>query len=149
MAVRFTFGKTPTQSSRVPTETPFHDKGSLSGVSQPWIRHFQSMQAQMPFNPFAVAAALSPLTVDSIHNVLLINAGGGFTVQLGPSKSAPFSFYTVTNVSGGGAITILPNGTDTINGLASLTQTATQWRTTFLIPDGKTNWVAFSIAGGG
>jgi hypothetical protein len=151
VAVKFTTGKTPTQASRVPTETPFVDKGSLSGVNQSWIRHFQSVQAQQPFNPIAVAAAQSPLTVDAIHNVLFITTGGGaFSLILGPSKSSPFSFYVIVKAdAGGGAITVTPNGTDTINGGGPLALTPTQWRVTILIPDGNKNWSAFSVPGGG
>jgi hypothetical protein len=150
---RFTVAKSPTQITPVPLQTPFLDKTSPSGVAPTWIRHLQAVQAQQPMNPTFVAQALSPLTVDAIHNVLFISPAGAFTVQLGPSKSSPFSFYVIINATGGGAITILPDTmapiADTINGLASLMQVNAQWRVTILIPDGKSNWEAFSVAGGG
>jgi hypothetical protein len=148
MAVRFTTGKSPTQITPVPVSTKLLDPNTPTGVSMPWLKHFQAVQAQQPFNPTFVAASLSPLTVDAIHNVLFITTGGGFIVQLGPAKSSPFSMYLIVNADGGG-ITIRPNGTDTINGAGPIVQTAAIWRTTILVPDLKSNWLAFSIAGGG
>lgn len=151
MAVKFTIAKTPTQASRVPTETPLLQKGSLSGVSQAWIRHFQTIQEQQPFNPALIAAALSPLTVDAIHNVLFITTGGAaFNLILGPSKSAPFSIYVIVKADAGvGAITVTPAPGDTINAAGPLALTPTRWRVSIFIPDKNTNWSAFSIAGGG
>jgi hypothetical protein len=151
MAVKFTAAKTPTQASRVPTETPLLDKGTPSGVSQAWIRHFESTKQQQPFNPIAVVAALSPLIVDAIHNVLFITTGAAaFSLILGQSKSSPFSIYVIIKAdAGAGAITVSPAPGDTINGAGPLALTPTRWRATILIPDGNHNWEAFSIAGGG
>jgi hypothetical protein len=138
-----------TQAPRIPTETPFVDKNSQSGVSFAWIQALQALQTQKPFNPSPVS--VTPYIVGSVYNVTLVTTGAGaFTVNLGPSKGSPFSFYVVVKVDvGAGAITIKPKGADTINGAASVVQPATQWRVTVLIPDGKSNWVAFSLTGGG
>lgn len=151
MPVKFNSFKAPTQAPLINGATPFIDPKSKSGLSQIGIRTLQLLQAQQPLNPFAVLAAASPLIPDSIHNVYFITTGAGaFNVNLGPVKSSPFSLYVFIKAdAGAGAITLNPNGTDTINGGGSLAQTATQWRVTILIPDGKKNWSAFSIAGGG
>ena|ERR1700688_765334 len=149
MAVRVTALKTPTQAPIINGATQFIDSKSQSGLSQAGLRALQLLQAQMPFNP--IAANLSPLTVDSIHNVFFITTGGGaFSVKLGPSKSSPFSIYVLVKAdAGAGAITVTPAPGDTINGGGALALTATQWRVTILIPDSNKGWVAFSVAGGG
>lgn len=143
--------KAPTQAPLIPITTPFQDSKSASGVSFAWLQALQALQRQKPFNPILIAAALSPLTVDSAHNVLFVTTGAGaFSLILGPAKTSPFSMYVVIKAdAGAGAITITPNGIDTINGGGPLAQAATRWRTTVLIPDGKSNWVAFSVTGGG
>lgn len=149
--VKFTSTKSPTQAPLINGATPFIDKNSASGLSHIGLRTLQLLQAQQPFNPVAQAAASSPVTVDSIHNVLFITTGASpFSVKLGPVKSSPFSFYVFIKAdAGGGQITLTPNGTDTINGAGPLALTPTQWRVTILVPDGNKNWAAFSIAGGG
>jgi len=148
--VKVVTGKTPTQAPLINGATQFLDKSSASGLSIAGLRALQAIQAQKPFNPTLVPAALSPMIVDSVHNVLFITTGGApFSLILGPSKTSPFSMYIVIQADGTGVITVAPTGTDTINGAGILALTAAQWRATVLIPDGKSNWEAFSIAGGG
>lgn len=147
--VKFNTFKTPTQAPLITEATPFIDKNSKSGLSYTGLRTLQLLQAQQPFNPIAVTA--SPVIPDSIHNVLFITTGANpFAVNLGPVKTSPFSIYVFIKAdAGAGAITLNPNGADKINGAGPLALTPTQWRVAILIPDGKSNWAAFSIAGGG
>jgi hypothetical protein len=149
--VRFVPAKAPTQAPLITGATPFIDSKSPSGLSHTGLRTMQLLQAQQPFNPVAIAATLSPLTVDAIHNLLFITTGANpFSLILGPAKSSPFSVYVIVKAdAGGGAITVTPNGTDTINGAGPLALTPTRWRATVLFPDGNKNWEAFSVAGGG
>ena len=136
------------QSSRVPVETPFADPKSQSGISYAWLRFLQSLQSEQPFS--AVFASATPYLVGAQFNVVLVTTGAGaFTLNLGPAKSSPFSVYVIVKIdAGAGAITIKPNGADTVNGVASLTQPATQWRVSILVPDQKSNWIVFSLTGG-
>ena len=147
--VRFVSFKTPTQAPIINGATKFIDSQSTSGLSDTGLRALQLLQAQQPFNP--VVANVSPVTVDSIHNVLFVTTGANpFSVLLGPTKSSPFSAYVIVKAdAGAGQITVTPNGADTINGAGALPLTNTQWRVTILIPDGNKNWSAFSVAGGG
>jgi hypothetical protein len=149
--VKFIPFKTPTQAPLINAATPFIDKTSPSGLSHAGIRMLQSLQAQQPLNPIAVASAQSPLIVDAIHNVLFITTGAGaFSLILGQAKSSPFSVYVIIKAdAGAGVITVNPNGADTINGGGPLALTSAQWRATILITDGNKNWWAGSIAGGG
>jgi hypothetical protein len=149
---RFTqSARASTQAPLIPQTTPLLDKNAPNGVSFEWMQALQALQAQKPYNPVHISAVMTPLIVDSIHNVLFITTGpSAFTVQLGPAKSSPFSIYLIVKAdAGAGAITINPSGVDSINGAPSLVQLATQWRTTVLVPDNKSNWLAFSVAGGG
>ena len=151
MAVRFIKSKAPTQAPLITGATPFLDPKSPSGLSHVGIRTLQLLQAQQPLNPISEPATASPLTVDSVHNVLFITTGAGaFNLNLGPSKSSPFSIYVVIKAdAGAGAITVSPAPGDSINGGGPLALTPTQWRVTLLIPDGNHNWSAFSVPGGG
>ena len=136
------------QPPRVPIETKFADDKSQSGVSFPWQRFLQQLQAQKPFTPTFVSA--TPYLAGASFNVILVTTGAGaFSLNLGPAKSSPFSIYVIVKIdAGAGAITIKPNGTDTVNGAASLAQPATQWRVSIVIPDQKNNWIVFSLTGG-
>jgi hypothetical protein len=149
--VKFVAAKTPTQAPLITGATPFIDKTSPSGLSRVGIRTLQLLQAQQPFNPVAQAAASSPVTVDSVHNVLFITTGTNpFSVLLGPVKSSPFSIYVIVKAdAGAGQITVTPAAGDFINGAGTLALTPTQFRVTILIPDGNKSWEAFSVAGGG
>ncbi len=141
--------KNPTQAPIINGLVKIVDPSSQSGLTAAGLRALQLLQAQAPFNP--IAEKVSPVTVDSINNVLFITTGANpFTVNLGPVKTSPFSFYVFIKAdAGAGAITLNPNGADTINGGGPLALVATQWRVSIAIPDGKSNWAVFSIAGGG
>lgn len=93
-----------------------------------------------------VEAVSIDTTVSDDTEFLLVTAtaSGGIDVQLRHSSSSPGQSLIIGSdtVASGQTITILPASGDTVNGVSSLTITASN-KFVHLIADGSSNWILY------
>lgn len=87
-----------------------------------------------------VVSVVSISTVLTTQQLLVVNSGGATNQALPASSLNTGRGFKIFN-KGAGAVTILPNGTDTIAGAASLV--LAQYESATLISDGLGMWTKF------
>lgn len=87
----------------------------------------------------SVSVYSSAQTLDAEDQFVEANSGGAFNITLPASSLNTGRRYIVFN-KGAGIATLLPNGSDTINGSASLA--VAQYESVMLVSDGLGMWAA-------
>jgi hypothetical protein len=100
---------------------------------------FQSLSSLV----LAVSVYSADQTLDSDDQFVEANSGGAFNITLPASSLNTGRRYVIFN-KGAGAVTILPAGSDTIKGAASLV--LAQYETVMLTSDGLGMWSSLLTA---
>ena len=92
--------------------------------------------------PFYVYNVSQPFTVTEDYGVYLVNTvsyGATITASLPPAKAHASKRYVLKNIDGTNPVSIVPNGADTVELLASRALTAAGEKVS-LVSDGVSNW---------
>lgn len=131
-------------------DTNFTNKVPVAADYIPWIQDSDgvaySATMQVLANLFATLAALNS-TVEVVsanltlsdEQMVVANSGGAFAIDLPASSLNTGRAYQIYN-KGAGAVTITPNGADTIAGGASLV--LAQYDSAIIRADGLGDWSA-------
>lgn len=97
---------------------------------------FQSLASTV----LVVDVVSSNITLDEDYQLVEANSGGAFNITLPASSLNTGRGYRIYN-KGAGTVTILPNGSDTVGGSASIA--LAQYESVILNADGLGDWAAF------
>ncbi len=131
--------------------TNFVNKVPVAADYAPWIQNsdgvaYTATMAQYAALFQSLASLILAVSVTSISSVLstqqllIVNSGGATSQTLPASSLNTGRGYRIFN-KGAGAVTILPNGTDTIAGAASLV--LAQYESIVIYSDGLGSWATF------
>lgn len=137
--------------STVPISPPPKEPITEDYVSSNWELWFSLITkklSELIFSIGSVTSKAEDYTATIKDSAIYVTSGAaGVDITLPSAALVSNKFYYIYKVDGGaGPLVILPDGTDTINGLTSKTIT-TQWNGVLVRKSSSTSWIATSLIG--